>query len=151
MTDRISHCRFMRTTGASGLLLLGLALSGCAQMSDGMSTAFADPAKYELYDCPQLEKERKALAARSADLQSLMAKAETGFAGPVVAEMAYRNDYVAVRGQSHFAEEAWQRNKCRETPPAPAKMAAPVAQAKMAASAGRAKKGAKPRSGADVY
>jgi hypothetical protein len=80
-----------------------------------------------------------------------MAKAETGFAGPVVAEMAYRNDYVAVRGQSRFAEDAWQRNKCRETPPAPAKMAAPVAQAKMAAPVGPAKKGAKPRSGADVY
>jgi hypothetical protein len=151
MTDRISHCTFMRTISVSGLLLLGLGLSGCAQMSDGMSTAFADPAKYELYDCPQLETERKALAARSADLKGLMAKAETGFAGPVVAEMAYRNEYVAIRGQAHFAEEAWQRNKCRETPPAPAKMAAPVAQAKMAAPAGRAKKGAKPRPGADVY
>ncbi len=141
----------MRTVSLSALALLGFALSGCAQMSDGMSTAFADPAKYELYECPQLEAERKALATRSADLKGLMAKAETGFAGPVVAEMAYRNDYVAVRGQARFAEEAWQRNKCRETPPAPAKMAAPVAQAKMAAPVGHAKKDAKPRSGADVY
>ena len=119
MTDRISRCKSMRTVSLSALALLGFALSGCAQMSDGMSTAFADPAKYELYECPQLEAERKALATRSADLQGLMAKAETGFAGPVVAEMAYRNDYVAVRGQARFAEEAWQRNKCRETPPAP--------------------------------
>jgi len=141
MTDRISHCKSVRTASLGALLVLGLALPGCAQMSDGMSTAFADPAKYELYDCPQLEKERKALATRSAELQGLMAKADTGFAGPVVAEMAYRNDYVAVRGQSRLAEDAWQRNNCRETPPAPAKMAAPVA---------RAKKGAKPRSGADV-
>jgi len=150
MTDRISHCTSMRTVSLGALLLLGLALSGCAQMSDGMSTAFADPAQYDLYDCPQLEKARKALAIRSAELQGLMTKAETGFAGPVVAEMAYRNDYVAVRGQSRFAEEAWQRNKCRETPPAPAKMVAP-APAKMAAPAGPVKKGAKPRSGADVY
>jgi len=150
MTDRISRCKFMQTAGLGALLLLGLALSGCAQMSDGMSTAFADPAQYDLYDCPQLEKARKALATRSAELQGLMSKAETGFAGPVVAEMAYRNDYIAIRGQSRFAEEAWQRNKCRETPPAPAKMVAP-APAKMAAPAGRAKKGAKPRSGADVY
>lgn len=151
MTDRICHCKFMRTAGLSALLLLGLALSGCAQMSDGMSTAFADPARFDLYDCPQLEKERKNLAVRSAELQGLMAKAETGFAGPVVAEMAYRNDYVAVRGQSRFAEEAWRRNKCRETPPAPAKMAAPAAHAKMAAPVARAKKGAQPGSGADVY
>ena len=150
MTDHSSHCKSIRTASFGALLLLGFALSGCAQMSDGMSTAFADPAQYDLYDCPQLEKQRKALAVRSAELQGLMAKAETGFAGPVVAEMAYRNDYIAIRGQSRFAEEAWQRNKCRETPPAPAKMVAP-APAKMAAPAGRAKKGAKPRSGADVY
>src|SRR5689334_6764897 len=113
MTDHISHCKSNRTASLGALLLFGFALSGCAQMSDGMSTAFADPAKYELYDCPQLEKERKELAVRSGELQGLMTKAETGFAGPVVAEMAYRNDYIAVRGQSRFAEEAWQRNKCR--------------------------------------
>ena len=139
MTDRISHRKSVRSASLGALLGLGLVLSGCAQMSDGMSTAFADPAQYDLYDCPQLETARKALATRSAELQGLMSKAETGFAGPVVAEMAYRNDYVAVRGQARFAEDAWQRNKCRETPPAPAKMTAPMASAK---------KGAKPRSGA---
>ena len=97
-----------------------------------MTTAFADPAKYELYDCKQLESERKNLANRAAELQGLMAKAETGFAGPVVAEMAYRNDYVAVRGQSHFAEQAWQTNHCHETPPPPpaAKPAPATAAAK---------------------
>ena len=83
-----------------------------------MATAFADPARYDLYDCKQLETERKGLATRAAELQGLMAKAETGAAGPVVAELAYRNDYVAVRGQAKFAEEAWQRNKCHASPPA---------------------------------
>lgn len=106
------------------LLALGLPLGACANMSDSMTTAFADPAKYELYDCKQLEPERKNLAKREAELQGLMAKADTGFAGPVVAEMAYRNDYIAVRGQAHFAEEAWRRNHCTESPPAPAGAAA---------------------------
>ncbi len=46
-----------------------------------------------------------------------MTKAETGVAGPVVAEMAYRNDYIAVRGQSKLAEEAWQKNRCQESKP----------------------------------
>ena len=41
-----------------------------------------------------------------------MAKAETGAAGTVVAELAYRNEYIAVRGQAKFADEAWQRNRC---------------------------------------
>ena len=102
---------------AAGLIALGSLLSGCAGMSDNMSTAFADPAKYDLYDCKQLETERKSLAARTAELQGLMAKAETGTGGVVVAELAYRNDYVAIRGQSQFAEEAWRRNKCQERPP----------------------------------
>ena len=92
-----------------------------------MTAAFADAAKYELYDCKQLEPERKALANREAELQGLIAKAQTGTAGPLVAEMAYRNEYVAVRGQAQFAEESWRKNKCHETPPAapPVKPAPP--------------------------
>jgi hypothetical protein len=112
-----------RATVATALLVLGLSLGGCADMSDTMSTAFADPAKYDLYDCKQLETERKVLANRAAELQGLMAKAETGVAGPVVAELAYRNEYVSIRGQAKFAEDAWQRNRCHASaaePPAPA-------------------------------
>lgn len=110
---------------AAAVLALALSLPGCADMSDSMSLAFADPAKYNLYDCKQLEPERKRLAARSAELQGLMAKAETGTGGVVVAEIAYRNEYIAVRGQSRLAEEAWQRNHCRETVPGAALPVAP--------------------------
>ena len=119
-----------RAALAAALAVLGAGFSGCAQMSDGMSTAFADPAKYELYDCKQLEAERKNLATRTTDLQGLMAKAETGAAGPVVAELAYRNEYIAVRGQAKFAEEAWQRDKCRASTPGAAAPAAPAAAPK---------------------
>src|SRR6516165_11540060 len=102
------------------LLAAGFALSGCSDMNESLTTVFADPAKYELWDCKQLEPERKRLANRAAELQGLMAKAETGAAGPVVAELAYRNEYVAVRGQAHYADDAWRRGNCRETPPAAA-------------------------------
>ena len=107
------------------VLALGAGLSGCAEMSDSMTLAFADPAKYDLYECKQLEPERKSLAARSAELQGLMAKAETGVAGPVVAELAYRNEYIAVRGQSKLAEEAWRKNRCQDSKPE-AKLEPPV-------------------------
>lgn len=116
MAASFSH----RLRGAGALLALlaaGAALSGCASMSETVAPAFADPAAYELYDCKQLEGERKALASRTADLQKLMDKAETGAGGAVVSELAYRNDYVAVRGRAQVAEDAWRRNKCRETPP----------------------------------
>jgi hypothetical protein len=115
-----------RVLAAAMLLGLGAALSGCASIGDsGASLAFADPAKYDLYECKHLEPERKTLATRAAELQGLMAKAETGAAGTIVAEMAYRNDYIAVRGQQRLAEEAWQRNKCRETVPGEATVVTP--------------------------
>src|SRR5947208_17012554 len=130
MNDRARHIRPLPSPAAVMTLLgLGFALSGCAEMSDSMTSAFADPAKYSLYDCKQLEPERKNLAARAAELQGLMAKAETGLAGPVVAELAYRNDYVSVRGQARFAEEAWQRNKCHASVPAAPAAAAPATPA----------------------
>jgi hypothetical protein len=31
--------------------------------------------------------------------------------------MAYRNDYIALRGQSKLAEEAWQKNRCQDPQP----------------------------------
>src|SRR3982075_4307234 len=135
MIVRISFSRPL-SRSAAALAVLGLGLGGCADMSDNVSTAFADPAKYDLYECKQLEPERKSLAARAAELQGLMAKAQTGVAGPVVAELAYRNDYIAVRGQAKLADEAWQRNKCHDTPPASAPPA-PSANAKGAHPPGR--------------
>jgi hypothetical protein len=105
-----------RILAGAVLLALGAGVAGCSGMSDGMTSMFADPAKYDLYDCKQLQAERKSLATRTAELQGLMAKAQAGVAGPVVAEVAYSNEYVALRGQSKNADEAWVRNKCRETP-----------------------------------
>jgi hypothetical protein len=147
MIVRISRSRqFSRSAAALAGLALGLGLAGCADMSDNMTSAFADPAKYDLYECKQLETERTSLATRSAELQGLMAKAQTGVAGPVVAELAYRNDYIAVRGQAKLAEEAWQRNKCVATPAAaPAAASTPPARK-------NAKRAKSPmRSGSDIY
>src|SRR5258708_28269278 len=106
-----------RALAPMALLALGFALSGCADMSDSMTSAFADPAKYDLYECKQLEPERKNLANRAAELQGLMAKAETGVGGAVVAELAYCNDSIAFRRPQRLADQAWQRNRCRETIP----------------------------------
>jgi hypothetical protein len=106
-----------RAAAVLGALALGAALSGCAGVGDTMSTAFADPAKYELYDCKQLEPERKRLAIAIAENQGLMAKAQTGVGGSVVSELAYRNENIALHGQMHFAEEAWRKNHCRESAP----------------------------------
>ena len=130
--------RLRACCAAAALLAAPLALSGCAGMSETIAPAFVDPSRYDLYDCKQLETERKMLAARTADLQRLMDKAETGAGGAVVSELAYRNDYVAVRGSAQLAEEAWRRNRCRETPPPePAPPPAPPPPAKPAQKSGK--------------
>jgi hypothetical protein len=121
-----------RALAGAVLLALGALVSGCANMSDGMTSAFADPAKYDLYNCKQLEAERRSLTTKMAEMQGLIDKAQGGVGGPVVAEVAYRNEYIALRGQLKNADAAWAINKCRETPlskaaetPAPP-VAAPV-------------------------
>lgn len=124
--------------------LLALVLSGCSEMSDSWTTAFADPSRYVLYDCKQLEPERKALALKEAELQGLMAKAQTGAAGAVVSELAYRNDYVAVRGQARLLEDAWRKNNCHETP-------ATAATATSTQPASKLKPAPPSRSGSAVY
>jgi hypothetical protein len=137
MITRAAFSRpLLRAAAALALLGLGVGLSGCADIGDSFaSAAFADPSKYELWECKQLETERKTLATRTAELQGLMTKAQTGVAGPVVAELSYRNDYIAVRGQAKLVEETWSRNKCRESTPgtaAPAATPAPPVDEKPA-------------------
>ncbi|WP_143271248.1 hypothetical protein [Bradyrhizobium brasilense] len=89
-------------------------------MSDVLAPANADPSRYDLYDCEQLANERKSLATQIEDFKRLMAKAETGAGGSVVAEMVYGPDYAKTVGQVHLADEAWQRNKCADHAAAPA-------------------------------
>ena len=130
----------MALLGASFCVGLG----GCANVGDSFASgAFVDPARYSAYDCKQLETERKALATRTAELQGLIAKAETGTGGSVVGELAYRNDYISARAQAKLAEETWQRNKCASGSPAAAAPApAPPADNKGVGSS---------RSGSAVY
>jgi hypothetical protein len=126
MIDRSHDLRSTpRAAAAVALLLLGAGLctglGGCANVGDSFaSTAFVDPAKYEQFDCKQLEAERKTLATRTGELQGLMAKAETGVGGSLVGELAYRNDYISARAQAKLVEETWQRNRCVASSPAAA-------------------------------
>ena len=125
MTTHASRSHLPSRVATAAALLLAVQLGGCASMGDGMlSGAFVDPSIYDLTDCPQLEAERKRLQTRTAELQGLIDKAQTGTAGSVVGEVAYRNDYISTRSQAKLAEEQWQKNKCVATPTPP--VAAPA-------------------------
>ena len=150
----LSHCKILpRATAVVALLALGVGLSGCAggmsDVGDSLSLdsatlAFADPSRYDFYDCKQLQIERKNLATHIEDTKRLMDKADTGFAEPVVAEMAYRNDYIAFLGQKKLADQTWKRNNCHEVPldpPAATPAAAAAAPAKGKRDHGSARSG----------
>ena len=118
-----------RAAAIVALLASAAGVSGCAQIGDSVPSAFADPAKYDLYDCKQLETERKNLTSRATDQEKLMAKAETGVGGTVVSEMVYRNELISIHAQQRLADQAWRANKCHESSPDTPAAAAPVAPA----------------------
>lgn len=94
-----------------------LALAGCAGTSGSMqdvavADAFVDPSIYEFYDCKQLATERATLTKRLADNQQLKDKARTGVAGSAVAELAYGNETVSLRGQLRLVDRMWRRSRC---------------------------------------
>ena len=112
MPDWIVNGRRLGYPCSIALLILCGGLGGCANLGDGaVSGAFVDPAKYDLYDCPQLDAQRKSLAVRTAEL-GLIQKAHTGVAGAAVAEVAYRSDYITTRASAKLADETWRRNGC---------------------------------------
>jgi hypothetical protein len=152
MIDRCHDLSLMSRATAAALLALGAGLGatlgGCANVGDSFaSAAFVDPAKYEQFDCRQLEAERKALATRTAELQGLIAKAETGVGGSVVGELAYRNDYISARASSKLADETWQQNKCVAGSPAAATPAPASAPAQPAPGKGHGSA----KSGSAIY
>ncbi len=118
-------------------------LSGCAgeiagqNVSLNEATFFSDPAKFALYDCKQLAGVRTSYARRVEELKGLMNKAETAPGGGVIAELAYRPDYLSAQAASKRADEEWQRNRCETSTDPGLARPAPGAQP----SAGRSKAG----------
>jgi hypothetical protein len=109
--------KFIKEVNLLAIIFLGLTLSGCTDFGDRVSeTLFSDPAIYDFYDCKQLSDERKNLANQEAENRRLIAKAQTGVAGTLVGELAYRDDYLKIRAKSKRVEDAWQQAKCPAVP-----------------------------------
>jgi hypothetical protein len=97
----------------AALLASGVAtLAGCSTITPDESTFFADPARYDLYDCKQLAEVRKNMTDRVDELARLMAKAQTATGGAVVSELAYRPDYMSARGNLKLINRVWDDNHC---------------------------------------
>jgi hypothetical protein len=102
----------MRLRAPAFLGICAAALTGCAGVATDESFFFADPARYDLYDCKQLAEARKTLSDRVDELARLIAKAQSGAGGSVVAEVAYRPDYASAQANYKLANRAWEDNHC---------------------------------------
>jgi len=132
--DRVAPASFGATMRrATALMVLGAGIaavcSGCAQIPESMTGAFVDPAKYDLYNCVQLRAARRENARRLAELEGYRARADTGVAGPAVAEVAYGNDLLSTRASAKLADDVWFRNHCDTQTLPPDKGAPPPAPA----------------------
>jgi len=108
-----------------GVLALGLGACASGGGSSFGSSVFIDPAKYDLYSCPQLHTARNATDARVIELEGLMAKAETGAGGALVSGLAYQTDYRSQRAQRDAIDEKLASNNCGPEPAPPAAPAPP--------------------------
>jgi hypothetical protein len=105
------------------------ALGGCASTDDTASKLLVAQGDYDLYSCPQVVNLVTGLKARKAELEKLMARAETDIGGKMMSAMGYRPDYLRVIGELKSAETTMREKHC-EVPPPPAPAAAPKAAAK---------------------
>lgn len=94
------------------LAALASTLIGCSSLALDERILFVDPARYDLYDCNQLETARTQASNQLDDLRRLMHKAETGVGGAVISEVAYRPDYVSAQGRLKAIEAAYQDRRC---------------------------------------
>jgi len=70
----------------------------------GPVTVFADPGKYQFYNCEQLAGQRTYWTNRELELKLLMDNADQGTGGAVVTVTAYQADHVAAREELKVLE-----------------------------------------------
>ena len=115
MNNLAQHCV------AALALLAGACLAGCATQNgapdDSMSSYMVSPGKYQLYSCPQMAVLEPQFRSREGELAVLIAKAESGPGGAIAATLAYRSEYLQVRGELAELGRAAAAKNC--PPPAP--------------------------------
>jgi hypothetical protein len=90
-------------------LMLAVLLAGCSANLDELVVA---PGKFEIYNCDQLAARGRTAVARERELKTLIDKAEEGSGGALVSTIAYRNDYLTVRGELKQLETTAIDKKC---------------------------------------
>ena len=93
-------------------LAVSTLLAACTSALESQLTVFADPAKYDYFNCDQLATQRTARKAREEELKSLMEKAERSTGGAFVNVIAYKGDYTEVQEDLKLIERTARAKKC---------------------------------------
>ena len=97
--------------------LLGTIVSGCTtsggSSDDKMGRLLVAPDKFVLYSCPALAERATAINVREKELLGLMAKAGPSSGGRLVSTVAYRPEYLELRGEMNELRNAAAAKNCK--------------------------------------
>jgi len=101
--------------------VMASAVPARAQVDMDRSKFYADPSKYTLYGCPNIAQVRPVIVDKLAQLEALIAKAESSPGGTFIAELTYRDEYKANQGDLHNLDARARELNC--PPPQPSRAA----------------------------
>jgi hypothetical protein len=102
-----------RWLGLAAAMTMVAGLAGCASISEQTArTIFAAPAKFDNKNCEEIEGLIANNRSRQKDLEQLMARADQAPSGGFVNAIAYRPDYVQVRGDLERLAKAREDKQC---------------------------------------
>jgi hypothetical protein len=93
--------------------LLAFALAGCGTSGEDLAArAMVSPGKYQFHNCKMLTGLTQSYRARITELQQLMDRAAQGPGGQAVGTLAYRNEYLQMRGELREVQVAMAEKNC---------------------------------------
>jgi hypothetical protein len=98
----------------AGTLMVSVLLAACSSVSETGFSLFADPGKYQFYNCVQLAAERKALTNRQHELKSLIDRADQSAGGAAVGLIAYKGEYVNVGEELGLLQSVARSKQCEQ-------------------------------------
>ncbi len=110
VVDALRAARAARRAGAA--LSLCAFAAACA-LPDHQASTMVNPGKYSFYSCDQLVQQARVKIERERELRHAMEKAVRGPGGEVVVAVAYRSEYLTVKGEIEELERTAHQKNCR--------------------------------------
>ncbi len=102
------------------IVVLAAMLSGCTSSGGTSDETFGRilfaPGKFALYNCAEIADRVTANVARQYVLEGLMAKAGAGSGGRMVSSVAYRPEYLELRGEMVELRRVAAEKNCKFVP-----------------------------------